>query len=65
MTHSVIEPVAPSLMVLCSCGHPLDRHDRVGTRYCAATAASDVPRGCICVSSAAAPLATVPVPAAS
>lgn len=31
------------------CPHPLDAHDRIGLRYCTATAASSVSRGCVCV----------------
>jgi hypothetical protein len=31
------------------CPHPVDAHDRIGTRYCSATAASGLlDRGCVC-----------------
>jgi hypothetical protein len=32
-----------------ACPHPLDQHDPIGARYCAATTAEDVGRGCVCV----------------
>lgn len=31
------------------CPHPQDSHDRIGLRYCAATAAGALRRGCVCV----------------
>ena len=31
------------------CPHPWDAHDRIGLRYCAATAAGALSRGCVCV----------------
>lgn len=30
------------------CPHPWHEHDPLGVRYCTATAASALPRGCIC-----------------
>jgi hypothetical protein len=30
------------------CPHPADAHDALGRRYCAATAAGTLDRGCIC-----------------
>jgi hypothetical protein len=33
---------------LCACGHPIDTHDAVALRYCAATASGDLQRGCVC-----------------
>jgi hypothetical protein len=30
------------------CGHPMSAHDAIGTRFCAATAAGALSRGCIC-----------------
>lgn len=33
----------------CTCGHPYDEHDPIGTRYCAATVANRLRRGCICM----------------
>jgi hypothetical protein len=36
---------------LCAaCPHPLDAHDVIGLRYCAATAVGTSTRGCVCVS---------------
>jgi hypothetical protein len=34
---------------LCTCGHPRERHDAHGLRYCRATVSNDLRRGCICV----------------
>ncbi|HTI22849.1 MAG TPA: RGCVC family protein [Kutzneria sp.] len=31
------------------CPHPADAHDKIGARYCAATAAGEFERGCVCV----------------
>ena len=31
-----------------SCPHPLADHDALGTRFCAASASSNLSRGCIC-----------------
>ncbi|MGH3850988.1 MAG: RGCVC family protein, partial [Pseudonocardiaceae bacterium] len=31
------------------CPHPWDAHDRIGVRYCAATVAGALSRGCVCV----------------
>lgn len=31
------------------CPHPCAAHDRIGLRYCAATAAGAFSRGCVCV----------------
>jgi hypothetical protein len=41
--------------VRCPCGHSLDRHDRVATRYCAATIAGELARGCLCAPDAPPP----------
>jgi hypothetical protein len=30
------------------CGHLLTAHDVIGTRFCAATAAGELDRGCVC-----------------
>ena len=30
------------------CGHSLDEHDRIARRYCLATTAGAISRGCIC-----------------
>jgi hypothetical protein len=37
----------------CACGHPQAQHDRIATRYCLATAASRLTRGCVCADTAA------------
>jgi len=39
---------SPMAVAACICGHPIDDHDAVGRRYCAATVAAVLPRGCIC-----------------
>jgi hypothetical protein len=31
-----------------ACGHPADAHDVIATRFCAATTARALPRGCAC-----------------
>jgi hypothetical protein len=31
------------------CPHPAGAHDKIGARYCAATAAGEFERGCVCV----------------
>lgn len=33
---------------LCHCGHDLRAHDAIAGRYCQATKAADVIRGCAC-----------------
>jgi hypothetical protein len=40
-------PVAPGVG-LCRCGHALAGHGRISTRYCEATVAQSLARGCIC-----------------
>jgi len=30
------------------CGHPVRAHDAIGTRFCAATMAGALTRGCVC-----------------
>ncbi|WP_354670808.1 RGCVC family protein [Actinomadura sp. DC4] len=37
---------------LCACGHPIDAHDAVASRYCRATASGDLQRGCVCAPAA-------------
>ncbi|MDQ1706276.1 MAG: hypothetical protein QOF18_2642 [Frankiaceae bacterium] len=34
----------------CECGHALARHDPIASRFCLATAAGALERGCICSS---------------
>ena len=31
-----------------ACPHPLAQHDRIGVRFCLATAAGTADRGCVC-----------------
>lgn len=31
-----------------ACAHPIADHDALGRRFCAATEAAAIPRGCIC-----------------
>ena len=31
-----------------SCPHPLAAHDPIGLRFCSATRAGDISRGCVC-----------------
>jgi hypothetical protein len=37
-----------TVAVMCACGHRLEHHDRIASRYCQATVASSLTRGCIC-----------------
>jgi hypothetical protein len=41
-----------------ACVHPREAHDRIGLRYCAATVASGINRGCVCVGTTDAPSKT-------
>jgi hypothetical protein len=41
-------PDDESAAALCTCGHPLDRHDSIATRYCEATISAGLVRGCVC-----------------
>jgi hypothetical protein len=52
MDHLLEEPVldGPQALAQCTCGHPMDVHDAIAARYCRATLAGALPRGCICVS---------------
>ena len=38
----------PTAQDRCTCGHLLEHHDRIATRYCAATRDGDLSRACIC-----------------
>jgi hypothetical protein len=42
------ESSADSSADTCGCGHPNANHDVVAARYCAATIAGSMARGCIC-----------------
>ena len=39
---------AESLLEACACGHPHADHDAIAARYCAATIAGSLARGCVC-----------------
>jgi hypothetical protein len=39
----------PSTDAPCPCGHDADEHDSLASRYCRATAAGGLDRGCMCV----------------
>jgi hypothetical protein len=39
---------APTGPASCACGHSSASHDRVAARYCAATTAGNISRGCLC-----------------
>jgi hypothetical protein len=42
-------PDAPQDEARCaSCPHPLAAHDPIGLRFCRATRAGDISRGCVC-----------------
>ncbi|MGQ0631901.1 MAG: RGCVC family protein [Sporichthyaceae bacterium] len=38
----------PQTAATCACGHSRPEHDAIASRYCDATAAGALPRGCIC-----------------
>jgi len=38
----------PIAVASCTCGHADKDHDAIARRYCAATIAAVLPRGCIC-----------------
>jgi hypothetical protein len=51
MEHLVDEPfisVSSLPVVTCACGHEAARHDLTASRYCRATASSELRRDCIC-----------------
>lgn len=56
-----VEPLPPtegsadSSEDTCACGHPLAHHDVIAARYCAATIAGSMDRGCICAAHSTAP----------
>ncbi|WP_428832518.1 RGCVC family protein [Amycolatopsis dongchuanensis] len=44
---------APAAGIMCAeCPHRWDAHDSIGIRYCSATVARGLNRGCVCVGSA-------------
>ncbi|MFE9749034.1 RGCVC family protein [Saccharothrix saharensis] len=52
-THVLIDPLAPDAARRaegsCSeCRHPVNAHDALAQRFCAATRAGDLHRGCLC-----------------
>ncbi|MCW2698138.1 MAG: uncharacterized protein JWR62_3223 [Modestobacter sp.] len=49
--HTAPLPTAPLTEDGARCGacpHPLDAHDPIGLRFCRATRAGDISRGCVC-----------------
>lgn len=36
-------------LVCAACPHGREAHDRIGTRFCSATIAAGLDRGCVCV----------------
>jgi hypothetical protein len=52
MSETVTSPQTADnpVAALCACGHRVDGHDAIASRYCNATLAGVLPRGCICVS---------------
>jgi hypothetical protein len=43
-----VEPTADAKPGCDMCSHPLEAHDSIATRYCAASASSALSRGCVC-----------------
>ncbi|MDX8034047.1 RGCVC family protein [Lentzea sp. BCCO 10_0856] len=43
-----VDDHAGTAAVCAACPHPWEEHDPLGVRFCAATTASALPRGCIC-----------------
>jgi hypothetical protein len=43
-----VDRASPSDAACAVCPHPWRDHDSLGVRYCTATTASALPRGCIC-----------------
>jgi hypothetical protein len=37
------------MATMCACGHAVNSHDAIAARYCDATLAGVLPRGCICL----------------
>jgi hypothetical protein len=50
-TAAAVEPdtTQAPMTSMCACGHALDTHDAIASRYCDATLAGVLPRGCICL----------------
>jgi hypothetical protein len=42
-------PTTPTRLTCTVCGHDWGAHDPIGVRYCAATVAGGLDRGCVCV----------------
>jgi hypothetical protein len=49
-TDSVVETVTVVDNKCPACAHPWDEHDVISARYCTATSAGALTRGCICTS---------------
>ncbi|HKS44582.1 MAG TPA: RGCVC family protein [Amycolatopsis sp.] len=55
MTEGKATDTEPEAGVTCAaCPHRWDAHDSIGIRYCSATVARGLHRGCVCAGSAAA-----------
>jgi hypothetical protein len=46
---STEDPEGAPMASICACGHALDQHDTIAIRYCDATLAGVLARGCICL----------------
>jgi len=44
----LVAELLPVAVATCACGHRVEDHDAIARRYCAATIAAVLPRGCIC-----------------
>ncbi|MCO1654023.1 RGCVC family protein [Pseudonocardia humida] len=42
-------PTTPSRLTCAVCAHDWGAHDPIGVRFCSATAARGLARGCVCV----------------
>jgi hypothetical protein len=47
-------PAVRAATDVCDCGHLVDAHDSIASRYCKATTFNEMSRGCICLVGAAA-----------
>lgn len=45
---ALLDDARPRVAICTSCPHPQDAHDAIAARYCAASQATAVTRGCIC-----------------
>jgi hypothetical protein len=47
-TTTLLEPASADRATCAACPHPLAEHDPIGLRFCRATTAGNVERGCVC-----------------